>query len=224
MIPPERLDDLLLRVASTDDELLMARRLHHECYVLNGYIEPQADGIFMDEYSGHSTYLLCGRIAQAQGRTVCRLVGTMRMIECSESGFQAISKFAGARSLGSDAVDFTRTVELSGLATVRGELVAKALFRYAIRWSDARGDSHWLAVLDERTWRLFRNRYMFLFDRIGEPTFYMGASTAPYLMDRQRQQDFMRAETSARAQYLYGAPMGCPPDNIEIPFTLDARL
>jgi hypothetical protein len=223
MIPPERLDGLLLKVASGEAEVTLARRLHHDCYARNGFMKPRADRLFGDEYSPYSTYLLCGSVGSSGGETSAALIGTMRMISHSEMGFQALEKFAVASDLHElDAVDWAHAVELSGLATVPGCAPAKPLFRYAREWSDARRDSHWLAVLEERTWALFRKRYLFLFDRIGQPAFYMGASTAPYIMDRRRQHEYLVAAAPLVADFYYGDPPDAPED-VDIPFRYEGE-
>ncbi len=204
---PERIGDLVYKMADTPEELLEAKRLHHDVYLRKDYIDnPYPNGIIEDQYAPHSDYITAIYLPDDENDEYRgKIVGVMRMIRHSEAGLPALNNFDifpdfRQRLSGNE---LQKTVELSALA-VRGQFnVAKGLYRFAIQYSDFMGDVYWLAVLDERLAKAYIRRFKFFFEKIGKPKFYIGDETTPYIMSRKFQREMMPEESPELAEFLY---------------------
>lgn len=206
---PEQIGPVVYKIAQGDRELALAQKLHHDAYLRRGYIDkPHPNNMIIDEYSPHADYIIAIFIKNGDDNddeAVGEVVGTMRMIKNSLVGFPALNEFSVYPEYIEklSGIGFDHIVELSALSVKEGYNVAKGLYRYAVIRSDHREDTHWLAVLDEKLFIIYRGRFHFYFEPIGEGRFYMGAITRPYIMDRARQKKLMRRFAPELAEFLY---------------------
>lgn len=203
---PERIGDMIYKIAETPQELHEAMRLHHDVYLNKRFIEsPYPKGIIDDQYAPHSDYIVAIYFPKEEDSDKGKIVGVMRMIRYSEVGLPALNNFEIFPYFEERLreAELEKTVELSALA-VRGQFnVAKGLYRFAIQYSDLMGDINWIAVLDERLAKAYIRRFKFFFEKMGEPKFYMGDITIPYIMSRKFQREMMPEEAPEFAEFLY---------------------
>lgn len=216
---PEKIGDILYKIAETEQELHDAKRLHHDVYLEKGYIdEAYPGGIIEDQYAAHSDYIIAiYNPDDSSEENHGLIVGVMRMIKFSEAGLPSINSFSiddyFMKRLSLSEME--KTVELSALAVKRPYNVAKGLYRFAIQYSDLRGDINWIAVLDERLAKAYISRFKFFFEKIGESKFYMGDITTPYIMSRKFQREMMPKEAPELAEFFYSERLDSSIINIE---------
>lgn len=210
----------MFRRAAGHEEILAARRLHHDVYLQHGFIkQTQPEGVIDDEFLPQSTFVVALDAAGA-------VVGVCRQIGPTRGGDLPVTKHfeiePGPRSFLAEHVD--ECVEIGSLAV---ESTRRAHHRheisaglYRFMWQDAmRGRAtgrsrirYWLAAIDQGVLRLFRDRFKFNFVDIGTPRPYMGSLTVPVVLDIVDEYFFMeREDPDLLAYFMDGLEDRCVP-------------
>lgn len=195
---PEVIGSLIYKIADTEDEIYLARRLHHDIYLGVGYIkEPTLSGMIEDGYHPYSDYIIAIFIDGKPGKG--EIVGVTRIIKNSPLGYPTLKEFKISKKAGAwmDSVDPYSIIEIGSLCVKPGFSAAKGLYRYAWQYSKIRRDILWLACIDKDLLDILKKRYQFYFEQIGKEKFYLGSITVPAVLDCKRQKALMNPKLFA---------------------------
>jgi hypothetical protein len=193
---PEIIGNVLYKKAETAEEILLARRLHHDGYLRVGYIsKPTPTGTIDDGYHKFSDHLIaiCLNNTNHSAPKRGEIVGVIRAVKYSQLGFPVINEFKLYPEVKKllEVVDMNYVIEVGALFAKPGYFVAKGLYRAIWQYSKIRGDRYWLAAIDKRLFNIFIKRYHFYFDQIGPEKFYLGSVSVPAILDCRRQKILM---------------------------------
>jgi len=173
---------LVVRPVENPVDRLAARRLHAQCYLDNGYVEPSdltASGLLDDDWVPFSEYFV------AIDEESDEVVGTCRLIRPSVRGFPCFQHFdpsPDAMEIFQD-IDPNRCAEISALATRRNGMQNLAISGalYGAVWRRAIEDerAYLFAIVDDRLKRLAKTFLEIPIEPIAEPLQFMGARTTP---------------------------------------------
>ena len=190
---PEQIGPLVYKLAETDQEIEIARRLHHDVYLRVGYIEePVPSGMIEDGYHPYSDYVIA-ILENGRPKRRGEVVGVMRIIKNSELSYPTLNEFMVLKKVKNwiDSIDQEGIIEVGSLCVKPGYSAAKGLYRYAWQYSKIRRDTLWLACIDKTLFEVLKRRYQFYFKKIGREQFYLGSVTVPAMLDCGRQRLLM---------------------------------
>jgi len=192
---PEVIGNILYKKAETEEEIFLARRLHHDGYLRVGYIsKPTPTRTIDDGYHKFSDYIIAVYLnGSNENARSGEVVGVIRAVKNSPLGFPVLNEFKIYLPFREwlRNVDKNRIIEVGALFTKPGYSVARGLYRAMWQYSKARGDKYWLAAIDKRLFRVFTQRAHFYFDQIGLERLYLGSITIPAVLDCRKQKVLM---------------------------------
>lgn len=194
-ISSEIIGPFLYKQAETEEEIHLARKLHHDGYLEVGYIERStATGTIEDGYHKFSDYLIAIYINDNQNGSVKgKVVGVIRAVRYSSLDFPVMNEFKFYKKWEKflREVNLNQVIEVGALFTKPGYYVARGLYRQVWQFSKLNNYKYWLAAIDERLFKVFTKRFCFYFDQIGKKKFYLGSVSVPALLECQKQKKLM---------------------------------
>jgi hypothetical protein len=190
VIAPEKIGDFLYKVAD-GDEIEMARKFHHDCFLRSGFIsESSPTQMIEDQYVEKSTYLIALKVKdRGSSQDEAEIVGVIRQIQQSPMGVPTLNNFEIDSKYKKElsCIPDQEIVEIGSLSSHPQHNVGKGLYRFAWQRSKLLKHSIWLAAIDERLYRVFKAKLFFEFVTIGRPDLYQGSITVPAVLDRATQ-------------------------------------
>jgi len=190
---PEKIGPLVYKLANTEEEINIARRIHHDGYLRVGYISGATPtGMVEDGYHPYSDYIIA-ILMNGKSKRKGEVVGVMRIIKNSPLGYPTLNEFEISKRAKDwiSSIDPESIIEVGSLFVKPGYSAAKGLYRYAWQYSKIRRDTLWLACIDKTLFEVLKRRYQFYFKRIGREQFYLGSVTVPAMLDCGRQRLLM---------------------------------
>lgn len=172
-----------VRPALTETERDLAFQCHHDWFAEAGYISPQADGRFTDDFTARSVYFLAyetddetdtGLVSKEQIIGVVRAVG--------QGPFRTLTEFEISPEYQDYDFEAAQTIEASALCW-RNHCALMAiphLYRALCQYGLENGCGALICNLDQRVVRITQ-RMGFPIQVIGSTQYYMGSHKMPVL-------------------------------------------
>jgi hypothetical protein len=171
---------LLVFEATTEKQLDIASRCHHDWYVQAGYITPYPDRKYQDKWSEHSKYFLVTESGKSNNVMKKDVIGLVRLI--LSAPFPINVHFALWEQVRSEIQNIPLENQCEVTALCWAPKCRVQVFPYIIRairqCTKALNKSIIWACLDKRFIPILQGQ-MLPFHLCGETMFYMGSDTIP---------------------------------------------
>lgn len=168
---------------TTEQHFSFAVECHYDWYVQAGYIEPNSDKKYLDEWSKVSKYFLVAETNKGQNIAKNNIIGVVRLILANP--FPMTSKFNLWQNESAEITNspIENQCEVSALSWASGCGLKAIPYLYRAVWQSAKrmNRSILLASLDKKIVSIFK-RQMLPVRICGETKFYMGSETTPLFM------------------------------------------
>jgi len=169
--------------ATTEKQLDIASRCHHDWYVQAGYIIPRPYGKYLDEWSEHSKYFLVTESGKSNNVMKKHVIGLVRLILTAP--FPINVHFALWEQVRSEIQNIPLENQCEVTALCWAHKCRVQVFPYLVRairqCTNELNKSIIWACLDKRIIPILHGQ-MLPFHLCGETRFYMGSDTIPLFM------------------------------------------
>lgn len=130
-------------------------------------------------------------------------IATLREIHCDQRNYQSfktINDFPESKTF-INSIPAKNIVEIGTVAILpkyRGTLLAFLLYHQILRNDKA----VWIASMDERLVKIYKNRFKLPFEQIGNTKFYMGSQTTPVALFTERSMKFLKENEPKMYKYI----------------------
>lgn len=180
----------ILRVTCEQPQFAQALRTEYEVFAEAGFAE--ADDQAVKRLLGYRDYDANSVMVVACNEE--KIIGVLREIHPDHRGwssFKTVIDFPEVLSHLS-SIQPASVLEIGTVAIPRkhrGADLAVKLYGSVLQFNPQA--TAWIASLDERVFRLYRERIGFLFETVGIPRFYMGSMTVPAILAVNRTLDHL---------------------------------